>query len=211
MVGAKALAGLLFGAIATGFVLSSTSAVAGGLWSQAAIFVASGDKKAADLGGKGGSVHRALAFGVTVGDPFKDAAGPAINVLVKLMAAIALVLAPVFRDSWVTWWQGFLVFILELAALASVWYYVWMRHPEEDIGVSKATTIPDPESGSPAKLGIDLMSSVASEAASEGGPEVTADGLLLESAPGSTRSTVRTASSARSAGRKTQSNASTRV
>ena len=47
--------------------------------------------------------------GDTVGDPFKDTSGPALNILIKLMTVISLTLAPIFRDDWDTWWQGLLL------------------------------------------------------------------------------------------------------
>ena len=83
------LAGLLVGALASGVLLAIFMANAGGAWDNAKKFVESGN-----LGGKGSETHKAAVVGDTVGDPFKDTAGPAINILIKLMSVVALVIAP---------------------------------------------------------------------------------------------------------------------
>jgi len=92
-LGAKALAGLLVGSIASGFLLAVTMANAGGAWDNAKKFVEAGriegHKKKSEL-------HKATVTGDTVGDPFKDTSGPALNILIKLMAVVSLVFAPVF-------------------------------------------------------------------------------------------------------------------
>jgi H(+)-translocating pyrophosphatase len=92
-LGAKALAGLLVGAIASGFLLAVTMANAGGAWDNAKKYVEAGKieghKKRSEL-------HKATVTGDTVGDPFKDTSGPALNILIKLMSVVSLVFAPVF-------------------------------------------------------------------------------------------------------------------
>jgi K(+)-stimulated pyrophosphate-energized sodium pump len=74
-----------------GALLALMMANAGGAWDNAKKFVEAGH-----LGGKGGPAHHAAVVGDTVGDPFKDTAGPSLHVLVKLLATITLVLAPLF-------------------------------------------------------------------------------------------------------------------
>jgi K(+)-stimulated pyrophosphate-energized sodium pump len=77
---------LLAGSLATGFVLAVMMANSGGAWDNAKKFVEKGN-----LGGKGSANHKAAVVGDTVGDPFKDTAGPALNILLKLMSMVAIV------------------------------------------------------------------------------------------------------------------------
>ena len=90
-VGAEALGGMLAGATVTGVLLALMMANAGGVWDNA--------KKAIEKGEipgekKGTEAHKAAVVGDTVGDPFKDTSGPAMNILIKLMSVVALVIAP---------------------------------------------------------------------------------------------------------------------
>jgi K(+)-stimulated pyrophosphate-energized sodium pump len=90
-LGVKALGGLLAGATVTGVMMALFMANAGGAWDNA--------KKAIEggiMGGKGSDPHKAAVVGDTVGDPFKDTSGPAMNILIKLMSVVSLVLAPWF-------------------------------------------------------------------------------------------------------------------
>tara|TARA_Y100000310_G_scaffold281258_1_gene301605 strand:+ start:1539 stop:3509 length:1971 start_codon:yes stop_codon:yes gene_type:complete len=89
--GPEALGGLLIGSIATGFSMAVFQANAGGAWDNAKKYVEAGN-----LGGKGSDVHKATVVGDTVGDPFKDTSGPAINILLKLMSIVAVVFVPLF-------------------------------------------------------------------------------------------------------------------
>jgi K(+)-stimulated pyrophosphate-energized sodium pump len=89
--GIEALGGLLAGATVTGVMMALFMANAGGAWDNA--------KKAIEgglHGGKGSAAHKAAVVGDTVGDPFKDTSGPAMNILIKLMSVVSLVLAPWF-------------------------------------------------------------------------------------------------------------------
>ena len=91
VAGIKALAGYLSGAIFSGFFLAILMANAGGLWDNAKKYVESGY-----YGGKGSDAHKAAVIGDTVGDPFKDTAGPSINTLVTVISQIASLFAPLF-------------------------------------------------------------------------------------------------------------------
>ncbi len=91
LLGAEALAGLLVGAIASGFMLAVMMANAGGAWDNAKKWIETGE-----LGGKGSDPHKAAVVGDTVGDPFKDTSGPSLNILIKLMSIVSLVFAGAF-------------------------------------------------------------------------------------------------------------------
>ena len=92
-LGTVALGGLLIGAVASGFMLAIMMASAGGAWDNAKKYVELGN-----FGGKGSEAHKAAVEGDVVGDPFKDTSGPSLNILLKLMAIVSLVFAPVFLN-----------------------------------------------------------------------------------------------------------------
>ena len=90
LVGPKCLAGLLGGAISSGMMLATMMANGGGAWDNAKKYI----EIEGAHGGKGTEVHKACVVGDTVGDPFKDTSGPALNILIKLMSIVALTIAP---------------------------------------------------------------------------------------------------------------------
>ena len=91
LISAEALGGLLIGSIVSGFLLAIFMANAGGAWDNAKKYVELGHH-----GGKGSDEHAAAVVGDTVGDPFKDTSGPAINILLKLMAVVSVIFGPLF-------------------------------------------------------------------------------------------------------------------
>ena len=90
-ISAESLGGLLVGSIAAGAMLAIMMANAGGAWDNAKKYVEEGH-----FGGKGSEAHKAAVVGDTVGDPFKDTSGPSLNILLKLMAIVAVVFGPLF-------------------------------------------------------------------------------------------------------------------
>ncbi|MFN9307725.1 MAG: sodium/proton-translocating pyrophosphatase, partial [Planctomycetota bacterium] len=91
--GKSAVGGLLAGSTAGGVMMALFMANAGGAWDNAKKYIEAGH-----LGGKGSDTHKAAVTGDTVGDPFKDTAGPSINILMKLMTIAALIALPLFKD-----------------------------------------------------------------------------------------------------------------
>jgi K(+)-stimulated pyrophosphate-energized sodium pump len=110
--GAEALGGLLAGVTVSGVLLAIFMSNAGGAWDNAKKSFEGGGFKMADgtILEKGSDAHDAAVVGDTVGDPFKDTAGPSLNILVKLMSVVALVMAP--------WLVGHTGFIIELFGLS---------------------------------------------------------------------------------------------
>jgi K(+)-stimulated pyrophosphate-energized sodium pump len=91
LAGAQAVAGLLMVGTISGILLAMLMNNGGGAWDNAKKFIETGQ-----YGGKRSEAHKAAVVGDTVGDPFKDTAGPSLHVLIKLLATITLVLAPLF-------------------------------------------------------------------------------------------------------------------
>jgi K(+)-stimulated pyrophosphate-energized sodium pump len=88
ILGVNGVAGMLAGAMASGFVLAVMMANSGGAWDNAKKYIEGGA-----LGGKGSPQHKAAVVGDTVGDPFKDTSGPSINILIKLLSMVSIVFA----------------------------------------------------------------------------------------------------------------------
>ncbi len=93
--GIEMLAGVLTGVTASGVVLAIFMSNTGGAWDNAKKMIESGS-----AGGKGSDAHKAAVVGDTVGDPFKDTSGPSLNILIKLMAVVSLVIAPMLKAFW---------------------------------------------------------------------------------------------------------------
>ena len=136
-VGPRCLAGMLGGSISSGAMLAIMMSTAGGTWDNSKKFIEI--EKA--HGGKGTDIHKACVVGDTVGDPFKDTSGPALNILIKLMSVISLTIAPLIagNSDWDDFGYGFIP--LFLGIIISVWcYYKFWRNEIEYADYDKVET-----------------------------------------------------------------------
>lgn len=93
LVGVETLTGVLLGSLISAFMLAVMMANAGGSWDNAKKYIERGN-----LGGKRSDAHKAAVVGDTIGDPFKDTSGPSLNILLKLLAIVSLVIAPLLAS-----------------------------------------------------------------------------------------------------------------
>jgi inorganic pyrophosphatase len=152
LLGPRALAGMIAGSIASGAMLAIMMSNAGGAWDNSKKFIEieggpDGNEK------KGTETHKACVVGDTVGDPFKDTSGPALNILIKLMSIIALTIAPLISGNanWENYYYGFVPGALIIAMTFIAWYnYEDIEYKESYASPAKAaanTAVAEIESG----------------------------------------------------------------
>merc|ERR1711916_396466 len=122
LVGPRCLAGMLGGSIASGAMLAIMMSTAGGAWDNAMKYIEIGGGE----GGKGTDTHKACVVGDTVGDPFKDTSGPALNILIKLMSIISLTIAPLIAGQ--ADWEDFYFGIIPIVVCAIISCYCYFKY-----------------------------------------------------------------------------------
>merc|ERR1712176_1180643 len=145
LLGPEALGGMLVGGITTGFMLAVYMANAGGAWDNAKKWVEAGNLvingRVVQKNGKDG-IHSATVTGDTIGDPFKDTSGPALNILMKLMTMISLVFAEkqfAGLEPYEKWYIALIIAVLFM--IMTVALTLWMRAQ----GFGKMPAIPSTE------------------------------------------------------------------
>jgi len=139
LVGPKCLMGVLAGALVTGCMLAILMSNAGGAWDNS-------KKLCEKLKIKKTEQGKACVVGDTVGDPFKDTSGPALNILIKLMSMVSLTIAPLIQgnDDWENWYYGlipFAVFVVISVALIFKGVLTW-SDPLEGLAQAQDATAP---------------------------------------------------------------------
>merc|ERR1712066_1225270 len=146
MVGPRMLMGLLAGCIGSAAMMAIMMSNSGGAWDNSKKLCEKLKIKKTDQG-------KACVVGDTVGDPFKDTSGPALNILIKLMSMVSLTIAPLIRGnkSWDNWYFGLAplgVFILISVALVMTNVLTW-EDPLARFGASSNGTAAEPEESKP--------------------------------------------------------------
>jgi len=163
LIGPRCLTGLLGGAIASGMMMALMMSNAGGAWDNAKKYI----EIEGALGGKGTDLHKACVVGDTVGDPFKDTSGPALNILIKLMSMISLTMAPLIagNEDWQSWYWGLIPLVLLVLGTVVVWYFFWKTVP--DIATDLLLTAENSNNAEQGKVPLATSTPVLSHSNSE--------------------------------------------
>ena len=168
LIGPKCLTGMLGGAIASGMMLAIMMANAGGAWDNSKKYI----EIEGAHGGKGTEIHKACIVGDTVGDPFKDTSGPALNILIKLMSIISLTIAPLLSANpgdWEVWYYGLIPLALMIIGTFVVYWFFWREGI--DITADIVAGAGDVEGGKT----VEAEAAKEDSAEGAGTPEPTAD------------------------------------
>merc|ERR1711934_580941 len=150
--GVNAVSGLLVGSLISSIQLAVSMSNSGGAWDNAKKYIEKASPDS-ELQGKGSDIHKASVVGDTVGDPFKDTSGPALNIIIKLMSIIALTIAPLISGNanWENYYYGFVPGALIIAMTFIAWYnYEDIEYKESYASPAKAaanTAVAEIESG----------------------------------------------------------------
>jgi inorganic pyrophosphatase len=150
LIGPKCLTGMLGGSISSGMMMAVMMANAGGAWDNSKKYIEIEGAK----GGKGTETHKACVVGDTVGDPFKDTSGPALNILIKLMSIISLTIAPLLKsnpDDWDTWYYGIIPLALMFIGTVVVYWFFWRDMADITADIVAAAPSKDEEDGAKAE------------------------------------------------------------
>merc|ERR1719469_1001223 len=133
LVGPKCLTGMLGGSIASGMMLAIMMSNAGGAWDNSKKYI----EIEGMCGGKGTPTHKACVVGDTVGDPFKDTSGPALNILIQLMSMISLTIAPLIagRVDWESWYYGMIPIVFLIIGTIIVHALYWSNTIDVDANI----------------------------------------------------------------------------
>merc|ERR1712070_1003013 len=131
LVGARCLMGMLAGSVGAGAMMAIMMSNAGGAWDNSKKYI----EIAQAHGGKGTDIHKACVVGDTVGDPFKDTSGPALNILLKLMAMVSLTIATLLKgqDDWELWYYMFIPLAIMIIATILVLYFNYAQREDFEV------------------------------------------------------------------------------
>jgi Na+/H+-translocating membrane pyrophosphatase len=138
LVGPRCLMGMLAGSVGAGAMMAIMMSNAGGAWDNSKKYI----EIAQAHGGKGTDIHKACVVGDTVGDPFKDTSGPALNILLKLMAMVSLTISTLLKgqDDWELWYYMFIPLAIMIIATILVLYFNYAQREDFEVDTEPEET-----------------------------------------------------------------------